>query len=140
MRSIVAKNYLMTPGPTPVPEDIRNEMARPIIHHRTKEYQAIFKEATEGLKKIFKTSNDLFTFTSSGTGAMEASIANVLSAGDKVIVIRGGKFGERFGEIAKAYGVDVIPIDVEWGFAPKPEAVSEAIRKNSGVKAVYATL
>ena len=68
------KHYLMTPGPTPVPEDIRDEMAKPMIHHRTKEYQAIFKDATEGLKKIFKTSGDLFTFTSSGTGAMEASI------------------------------------------------------------------
>src|SRR3989338_4212475 len=102
------KSYLMTPGPTPVPEEIRNEMAKPIIHHRTKEYQAIFKDATEALKRIFKTSNDIYTFTSSGTGAMEASIANVLSAGDEVIVVRGGKFGERFGEIAKAYGVDVI--------------------------------
>lgn len=136
----MAKNYLMTPGPTPVPEDIRLEMAKPIIHHRTKEYQAIFKEATEGLKKIFKTSNDIYTFTSSGTGAMEASIVNVLSPGDKIIVVRGGKFGERFGEIAKAYGVEVIPIDVEWGTGPKPEVIKDALKKNPGVKGVYTTL
>ena len=136
----MAKNYLMTPGPTPVPEDIRNEMAKPIIHHRTKEYQAIFKDVTEGLKKIFKTAGDAFTFTSSGTGAMEASIVNVLSPGDKIVVVRGGKFGERFGEIAKAYGVETIPIDIEWGTAPKPEAIKDAIKKNPGVKAVYATL
>ena len=134
------KSYLMTPGPTPVPEDIRQEMAKPIIHHRTKEYQAIFKDVTEGLKKIFKTSGDLFTFTSSGTGAMEASIVNVLSPGDKIVVVRGGKFGERFGEIAKAYGVEVIPLDVEWGDAPKPGAIQEALKKNPGVKGVYATL
>ena len=134
------KNYLMTPGPTPVPEEIRLEMAKPIIHHRTKEYQAIFKDVTEGLRKIFKTQNDLFTFTSSGTGAMEASIVNVLSPGDKIIVVRGGKFGERFGEIAKAYGVEPINIDVEWGTAPKPEAIREALEKNPGVKAVYTTL
>jgi len=134
------KNYLMTPGPTPVPEDIRNEMAKPIIHHRTKEYQAIFKDATEGLRKIFKTSNDIFTFTSSGTGAMEASIANVLSPGDKIIVVRGGKFGERFGDIAKAYGVEFIPIDVEWGDAPKPEVIAETLQKNPAVKGVYTTL
>ncbi len=134
------KNYLMTPGPTPVPEDIRQEMARPMIHHRTKEYQAIFKDATEGLRKIFKTSGDLFTFTSSGTGAMEASMVNVLSPGDKIIVVRGGKFGERFGDIAKAYGVEVIAIDVEWGNAPKPELISETLKKNPGVKAVYTTL
>jgi len=134
------KNYLMTPGPTPVPEDIRLEMAKPTIHHRTKEYQATFKDVTEGLRKIFKTSGDLFTFTSSGTGAMEASIVNVMSPGDKIIVVRGGKFGERFSDIAKAYGVDVIAIDVEWGTAPKPEAIEEALKKNPGVKGVYATL
>ena len=134
------KHYLMTPGPTPVPEDIRAEMAKPMIHHRTKEYQAIFKDATEGLKKIFKTSGDLFTFTSSGTGAMEASIVNVLSPGDKIIVVRGGKFGERFGDIAKAYGIEVIPIDVEWGDAPKPEVIKELLQKNPTVKGVYTTL
>jgi aspartate aminotransferase-like enzyme len=136
----MSKKYLMTPGPTPVPEDIRLEMAKPIIHHRTKEYQAIFKDVTEGLKKIFKTSNDVYTFTSSGTGAMEASIVNVLSTGDRIIVVRGGKFGERFGDIAKAYGVEVIPLDVEWGSAPKPEAIKELLKKNPGVKGVYTTL
>lgn len=134
------KKYLMTPGPTPVPEDIRLEMAKPIIHHRTKEYQAIFKEATEGLKKIFKTSNDVYTFTSSGTGAMEASIVNVLSPGDRIIVVRGGKFGERFADLARAYGVEVIPIDVEWGTAPKTEIIKDALKKNPGVKGVYTTL
>ena len=136
----MSKKYLMTPGPTPVPEDIRLEMAKPIIHHRTKEYQAIFKDTTEGLKKIFKTSNDIYTFTSSGTGAMEASIVNVLSQGDKIIVVRGGKFGERFGEIAKAYGIEVIPVDVEWGSAPKPEVIKDLLGKNPGVKGVYTTL
>ncbi len=136
----MSKNYLMTPGPTPVPENIRHEMAKPIIHHRTKEYQAIFKDVTEGLKKIFKTSNDILTFTSSGTGAMEASIVNVLSPSDKIIVTRGGKFGERFGEIAKAYGVEVIAIDIEWGLSPKPQAISQALKKNPDVKGVYTTL
>src|SRR3989338_7200675 len=130
----------MTPGPTPVPEDIREEMAKPIIHHRTKEYQAIFKEVTEGLKKIFKTSNDLFTFTASGTGAMEASIINVLSPGNKIIVVRGGKFGERFADIASSYGVEVIEINVEWGTAPDPKVIEEALKKNPGVKGVYTTL
>jgi aspartate aminotransferase-like enzyme len=134
------KKYLMTPGPTPVPEDIRSEMAKPMIHHRTKEYQAIFKDVTEGLQKIFKTQGDVFTFTSSGTGAMEASIVNVLSQGDKIIVVRGGKFGERFGDIAKAYGVEVIALDVEWGTAPRPEAIADLLKKNPDVKAVYATL
>ena len=136
----MAKSYLMTPGPTPVPEDIRAEMAKPMIHHRTKEYQAIFKDATEGLRKIFKTANDVYTFTSSGTGAMEASIVNVLSPGDKIIVVRGGKFGERFGDIAKAYGVEVIPMDVPWGSGPCPADVEDTLKKNPGVKGVYTTL
>lgn len=136
----MSKKYLMTPGPTPVPEDIRLEMAKPIIHHRTKEYQAIFKEVTEGLRKIFKTSNDVYTFTSSGTGAMEASIVNVLSPGDKIIVVRGGKFGERFGDIAKAFGIEVIAVDIPWGSGPKPEVIKETLKKNPGVKGVYTTL
>ncbi|MBU0880888.1 MAG: alanine--glyoxylate aminotransferase family protein [Candidatus Omnitrophica bacterium] len=136
----MAKKYLMTPGPTPVPEDIRNEMAKPIIHHRTKEYQAIFKDVTDGLKKMFKTANDVYTFTSSGTGAMEASIVNVCSPGDKIIVVRGGKFGERFGDIAKAYGVDVIPLDVPWGSGPCPADIKDLLKANPGVKGVYTTL
>jgi len=136
----MSKKYLMTPGPTPVPEDIRLEMAKPIIHHRTKEYQAIFKDVTEGLRKVFKTSNDVYTFTSSGTGAMEASIVNVLSPGDKIIVVRGGKFGERFGDIAKAYGVEVVPIDIEWGNAPSPDVIKDALKKNPDIKGVYTTL
>ena len=137
---MATKKYLMTPGPTPVPQDIREEMAKPIIHHRTKEYQEIFKQATEGLKKIFKTAGDVFTFTSSGTGAMEASVVNLCSPGDKIIVIRGGKFGERFGEIGKAYGLNVVAIDVEWGTAPKIEVVADTVKKNPDAKALYATL
>ncbi len=136
----MAKHYLMTPGPTPVPEDIRMEMAKPMIHHRTKEYQAIFKDATEGMRKIFKTKNDVYTFTSSGTGAMEASIVNVLSPGDKIIVVRGGKFGERFADIAKAYGVETINYDVPWGSAPCPADIADLLAKNPGVKGVYTTL
>ena len=134
------KKYLMTPGPTPVPEDIRQEMAKPIIHHRTKEYQAIFKEVTEGLRKIFKTQNDLFTFTASGTGAMEASIINCLSPGDRIIVVRGGKFGERFSDIARAYGVEPINIDIGWGTAPDPKVIKDTLAKNPQVKGVYTTL
>jgi len=136
----MAKNYLMTPGPTPVPEEIRNEMAKPIIHHRTKEYQAIFKDVTDGLKKIYKTTNDVYTFTSSGTGAMEASIVNVCSPGDTIIVVRGGKFGERFGDIAKAYGVEVIALDVPWGSGPCPADIEDLLKKNPSVKGVYTTL
>lgn len=134
------KNYIMAPGPTPVPEDVLLEIAKPIIHHRTSQYQEISRKANEGLKYLFKTENDVFTFASSGTGAMEAAVINILSSGDKAIVVRGGKFGERFGEICAAYGVEVVPIDVEWGKAVDPNEIKKKLAGGKGVKAVFATL
>lgn len=134
------KVRLMTPGPTPVPEEIMAEMAKPIIHHRTPEYQAIFKEVREGLKDILKTKNDIIIFASSGTGAMEASITNILSPKDKVIVVRGGKFGERFAEICEVSGLEMIPIDIEWGTAPDPKNIGKILDSNPEVKAVFTTL
>ena len=87
---------LLTPGPTVVPPAVLQALGRPTDHHRTKEFQAVLKEVGEGLKKVFGTSQDVLILTSSGTGAMEAAAANLLSAGDEAIVIRGGKFGERW--------------------------------------------
>ncbi len=134
------KNYIMAPGPTPVPEDVLSEIARPIIHHRTPQYQEIFKKANEGLAYLFKTKNDIFTFASSGTGAMEAAVINILSKGDKAIVVRGGKFGERFGDICSAYGIEVIPIDVEWGKAVDPAIIKKKLAGGKDIKAVFTTL
>ncbi|NQT91044.1 MAG: alanine--glyoxylate aminotransferase family protein [Candidatus Omnitrophica bacterium] len=134
------KRYLLTPGPTPVPTEALLAMAKPIIHHRTSEFRAILKEAVEGLRYVFQTKNDVFVFASSGTGAMESSITNILSPGDKAIVVRGGKFGERFSEICDAYGVVPVNIDVEWGKAVDPSAIKKALDDNKDVKAVYTTL
>lgn len=134
------KKLLLTPGPTPVPQEIQNEMSKPIIHHRTPQYQEIFSQANESLKKIFKTKQDVLTFTSSGTGAMESSIVNTLSKGDKAIVVRGGKFGERFAEICQAYGVMVIPVDIEWGTAPEPSQIEKLLNDNKDIKAVFLNL
>ena len=134
------KRYLLTPGPTPVPEEVLLAMAKPIIHHRTPQFMAILKEAIEGLKYIFQTKNDVFLFASSGTGAMESSVTNLLSAGDRVIVVRGGKFGERFTEICQAYGVDAINIDVEWGNAVDPDRIKDILATDDTIKAVYVTL
>ncbi|MDP2933529.1 MAG: alanine--glyoxylate aminotransferase family protein, partial [bacterium] len=134
------KHYLLTPGPTPIPEEIAKVMAEPIIHHRTAQYMEFVKNVNENLKKIFKTKANVLVFTSSGTGAMEASVVNTLSAGDTAIVIRGGKFGERFAEICEAYGVKVRPIDIEWDGAPEPAEVESALRKNPETKAVFTQL
>jgi aspartate aminotransferase-like enzyme len=115
-------------------------MAEPIIHHRTPQFMAILKEATEGLRYVFQTKNDIFIFASSGTGAMESAVSNVLSPGDKAIVVRGGKFGERFTEICQAYKVQTIDIDVEWGKPVNPQDIKNILDKEKDIKAVYATL
>src|SRR3989338_7892592 len=109
------KNYLLTPGPTPLPPQVCEAMSRPIIHHRTPQFQEILKEATEGLKYVFKTQNDVLILASSGTGAMEAAVANFLSPQDTALTIQGGKFGERWTELSKAYGIIPEIIEVEWG-------------------------
>jgi len=134
------KYRLLSPGPTPVPEKVLLKMADTIIHHRTPQFQAVLKEAHEKLKKVFNTDNPVMIMASSGSGAMEASVINLLSKGDKAIVIRGGKFGGRFAEICEAYGVEVLAYDVTWGEAADPSVVAEMLKENPGVKAVYGTL
>jgi aspartate aminotransferase-like enzyme len=114
-------------------------MARPIIHHRTPQFQAMLKEAVEGLKYVFQTNNDVFILTSSGTGAMEAAVINLLSAGDTALVVQGGKFGERWTEICKAYGITVEVIDVKWGKAVNPLDIEKKLKANPKIKAVFTT-
>lgn len=134
------KVYLMTPGPTPVPDSVRLAGAQEIIHHRTKGFLEVFKFVSENLKPIFKTKNPVLTFTSSGTGGMEGAVANTLSKGDKVLVILGGRFGERWQKICKAYGLEVIPISVEWGDIAEPSLIKKFLDKEPKIKAVFATL
>jgi len=134
------KNYLLTPGPTPIPPRVLETMARPIIHHRTPEFRKIIQEVEEDLKYVYQTKNEVLIFASSGTGAMEGSVVNMFSPGDKALVVRGGKFGERFGDICKAYRIEFISLDVEWGKAVDPKRIEEALKKDNKIKAVYTTL
>jgi len=131
------KKYLFSPGPTMLPPEVLLKMAEPIMHHREPEFEKIFAEIREGLKYLFQTKNEVLVFTSSGTGAMEGAVSNILSRGDKALVIRGGKFGERWGEICKAYGIEFIPIDVEWGKAVEPESIRKALESDPAIRAVY---
>ena len=131
------KRYLLAPGPTPVPPEVLLAMARPMIHHRAPEFEPIFAEAREGLKWLFQTRNDVLMLASSGTGGMEASISNFLSPGDKALCINGGKFGERWGKICKAFGVHATEIKVEWGQAVNPQVIADALKKDPSIKAVY---
>ncbi len=134
------KKWLFTPGPTPIPPEALLAMAQPIDYHRSEDTVALIKDVLEKLKHVFQTENDVLFLTSSGTGAMEGAVANLLSRGDKVIVIRSGKFGERWGEICTAFGVEAIPIDVTYGNAVDPQAVETLLTQHPDVKAVYATL
>ena len=134
------KEYLLAPGPTQVPPEVLLEMAKPVFHHRTAEYRKLHEDTLGALKAVFRTSNDVFISSSSGTGSMETAVCNVLGPGDKAIAIQGGKFGERWVELCESFGAETIVIDVEWGKPVDPEAVRKALKQNPGVKAVYATL
>jgi aspartate aminotransferase-like enzyme len=134
------KDYLLTPGPTPVPPEALLSMAMPIIHHRTPEFMEIFKEVSEGLKYIFQTETDVLVFTSSGTGAMEAAVSNLLSPSDKAITVEGGKFGERWTEICRAYKINAMPIGVKWGTAVDPKDIELKLKEDNEIQAVFTTL
>ncbi|MDD4182793.1 MAG: alanine--glyoxylate aminotransferase family protein [Candidatus Omnitrophica bacterium] len=134
------RRYLMTPGPSPVPSIVREALAAEIMHHRTDEFIEILKEINEGLKYVFCTKNPVLTFASSGTGAMEAAVTNLFSAKDKVLVIVGGKFGERWAEIAKSYGLDAIQMDVASGSEPSADAVKKILDENKDIKGIFTTL
>ncbi|MBI5117490.1 alanine--glyoxylate aminotransferase family protein [Candidatus Poribacteria bacterium] len=134
------KYLLMAPGPTPLPPQVLLAMAKPIIHHRTDEFKAILKETNEGLQYVFQTANPVVTMSSSGTGAMEAAVVNTLSRGDCALVVRGGKFGERWGELCEAYGVETMMLDVEWGKAVEPSQIESALKKHPEIKAIFTTL
>lgn len=131
---------LLTPGPTPLPPQVREALARPIIHHRTSQFQQVIKESEEGLREIFQTKNDVFILASSGTGAMEAAVANLLSPQDKAITIQGGKFGERWTELCRSYKAIPIVVDVPWGKAVDPKVIAEMLNADKDIKVVYATL
>jgi aspartate aminotransferase-like enzyme len=133
------KTHLFAPGPTPVPPEALLSMALPILHHRTPEYEALFAEVREGLKGLFQTAEEVLLFAASGTGGMEAAVVNILSPGDRALVIRGGKFGERWGEICQAYGIDGVPVDVPYGKAVNPALVAAALERDPQVAAVFST-
>ncbi len=127
---------LLTPGPTPVPPDILKALGRPLFHHRTPEYQKLFREVSEGLKRIFKTRHPVYTFTASGTGAMEASLVNFHSAGDELLVVDAGKFGERFWRMARPYGLKAEILKASYGEAVSAEQILTALKKNPNLKSV----
>jgi aspartate aminotransferase-like enzyme len=134
------KNLVLAPGPTQVPPEVLAASAKPTIHHRTPQFEAIFADTAERLQRVFQTQSPVITFASSGTGSMESSVVNLLSPGDTAITIEGGKFGERWGQLCEAYCVKRVPITLEYGDVVDPAQVEEALKANPDAKAVYATL
>jgi aspartate aminotransferase-like enzyme len=133
------KRYLLAPGPTAIPPEILLAMAEPILHHRNPLFEAVVAEVRENLKWLFGTKNEVLIFASSGTGAMEGAVTNMLSPGDKAICVKSGKFGDRWANICKAYGVQSLNIDIPWGDALEPSEVEKVLKANPDAKVVYAT-
>ncbi|TAF57773.1 MAG: alanine--glyoxylate aminotransferase family protein [Oscillatoriales cyanobacterium] len=135
------KTMLMIPGPTPVPERALTALGKHPIGHRTGEFSALIGEVNAALKWLHQTENDVLTLAASGTGAMEAGIINFLSAGDRVVVGSNGKFGERWAQVAKAYGLAVEVIETEWGKPLDPEAFRTVLEADTDktIKAVIIT-
>lgn len=127
---------LMTPGPVPIHPEVLKIMALPAIHHRTPEFESIFARVRSNLKKVFKTSENVFVHTSTGSGAMESALVNTLSPGDKIICIVSGKFGERWAEMAKAYQIQVIEHKVEWGQRVEVSEIQNLLLQHPDCKAV----
>jgi len=130
------KTYLLAPGPTPVPETVNLEMAAPMVHHRTPQFSKIFAEAAEDAKYLFQTKQDVIILASTGTGGMESCITNLFSPGDKVLVVNGGKFGERWGKISESYGLEPIWINVDWGQAVDANKVKTILDKDKDIRAI----
>ena len=133
-------DYLLTPGPTPLPPQVREALGRQIIHHRTSQYRAIFKRVLHGMQTVMQTANPVVCLTSSGTGAMEAAVVNLLSPGETALVILGGKFAERWQELCNAYGITVVTVPVAYGEAVDPRAVEQALQAHPAAKVVFTTL
>jgi aspartate aminotransferase-like enzyme len=131
------KKYLLAPGPTPVPPEALLAMAMPIIHHRAPDFLPVLDSAKKGLQWLYQTKNDVLILCSTGTGGMVGSVTNFLSPGDDVLVVNGGKFGERWTKICQAYGMKVEELIVEWGHAVKADLVDAALKKNPKIKAVF---
>jgi len=133
------KRVLFTPGPTEVPSEVLQAMAKPLIHHRTDEYRQYFLETTRLMQEHLGTKEPALTLSCSGSGAMEAAVVNLLSAGDEAIVVEGGKFGDRWRAICQAYGTTPHTVSVEWGRVATVEEVESALASHPKAKVMFLT-
>lgn len=130
---------LRIPGPTPLPPQVREALSRPMMNHRSGAFEAILHEVHDGLQVFYATEHPVLTFPAVGTGGLEAAIVNTLSPGDEVIAVSVGAFGDRFAQIAAAFGLAVHKLDYEWGAAADVDDVAQALRAHPQARAVLVT-
>jgi aspartate aminotransferase-like enzyme len=127
---------LLTPGPTQVPQPILEALGRPVLHHRGPEFKELFGRVRGRLREVFRTENEVLVVTSSGTGAFESAVANLLSPNEPVVAVSHGEFGERWQKMARAYGADVRPLAYAWGEEPRADDLARALR-DSGARVAF---
>ncbi|HEY8316445.1 MAG TPA: aminotransferase class V-fold PLP-dependent enzyme, partial [Gaiellaceae bacterium] len=130
------KQYLYTPGPTPVPPQVLAALSEPVVHHRSPDFRPIYERCLARLREVCRTQNDVLLFTASGTGAFESAAANLVSPGEPQLVISAGNFGERWASLLTAYGADVDHLRYAWGETPEPDDVRARLQERSA-KAVW---
>ncbi len=130
---------LRIPGPTPLPPEVLQAQAKPMVDHRGPEFEALLQRVTVNLKILFQTKNDVLVLTGSGTGGMEAAVVNTVSPGDKVLMVNIGNFGDRFGQLLKTFGANTVALNFEWGKAADPDAIRQALKTNPDITAVFIT-
>ncbi len=130
--------FLLIPGPTQIPNRVLTAGAQPMVSHRSGEFVAIFNELRENCKSIFKTKEEVLIMTCSGSGSMEAALINFLRRGDKVLAVSVGNFGDRWRDIAEAYGFQVDYLSFPWGQAADPQAIADKLAAdvNKEIKAI----
>jgi serine---pyruvate transaminase len=133
------KQYLMTAGPTPLPPAVSQAMAEPMLYHRAPAFVPVYARALERLKLVFQTSGDVLLFASSGSGAMESAVANLVHPGEPALVASCGKFGERWADLCDAYGAETIHWETEWGLKVDPAELDRRLAENEGVEVVFVT-
>lgn len=133
--------YLLIPGPTPIPLRVARAMDRPMINHRGPEFKAIIEDVIDGVKRIYRTQENLLIYPASGTGGLEAAVANFIAPGEKVLAVSIGVFGDRFAEIAARFGARVEKMDFPWGSGADPDRIKDRIDqdKNGEIKAILIT-
>lgn len=130
----------MTAGPTPLPPRVQSVMAEPVLYHRAPAFTAVLKRVLERLSQVFQTNNEVLIFASSGSGAMESAVANLVRPGQPILACAAGKFGERWIELGDAYGAEVVRYEPGWGMRLDPQAIGQLLQENTAIEVVFATL